>query len=144
MQKKLKKLLNKRELSLIQDKENGSELRLKDKINLFRKLRNKYRDLAKRQKIATRGLADASESSVQNDKSRTHKKMEIFSEVLDQFEKRLRKMQGQGEKQESEAKVRHFHSSGLTPEALHEKAAHGSDSVLESDRMKRQREGEVA
>lgn len=144
MQKKTKRLLNKRELHLMKDKENGSELRLKEKVKLFRKLRNKYRDLAKRQKIATRGQADAERSSVRNDSSRTLKKIAVFSDALDYFDRKLHQMQGKGEKEESSAGPRHFHSQGVTPEAIHEKAAHGSDSEMECDRMKRQRKGDAA
>jgi len=144
MQKKLKKLLNRREIHLLQDKDNNSELRLKDKIKLFRKLRNKYRDLAKRQKIATRGNPDAAESSVQNDSSRTKKKMEVFTDALTYFETQLNKVRGAGTKDESEAKPRRFHNSGVTPEAIHEQGEHGKDSELECDRMKRQREGDAA
>lgn len=144
MQKKLKKLLSKREINLIQDKENGSELRLKEKVQLFRKLRNKYRDLAQRQKIATRGQPEVAELSVHNDASHTTKKAEIFSDALAHFEKRLHEVQGKGESGESEAKVRQFHNSGVTPEAIHEKAAMGSDAELEADRMKKQREGDAA
>jgi hypothetical protein len=144
MHKKQKKLLSKREIHLMEDKENGGAPRLKEKVQLFRKLRNKYRDLAKRQKIATRGQADAAASSVQNDNSRTLKKAEVFADALAYYEDRLQKVQGPGEKEDSEAKLRHFRNSGVTPEAIHEKAAQGADSEMECDRLKQQREGEVA
>ncbi|RYZ95507.1 MAG: hypothetical protein EOP11_24825, partial [Proteobacteria bacterium] len=82
MKKTLKKLLSKREIDLIEDKENGSELRLKTKVQLFRKLRNKYRDLAKRQKIAGKTHPDASLALGTAPDSRTVRKAEIFADAV--------------------------------------------------------------
>lgn len=63
--------------------------RLRGKIKRARTLRDKFRDLLKRQRLATRARtgSKAGTSGVAN--QRTRQKAEVFTEVLQRFEKRL-------------------------------------------------------
>lgn len=63
--------------------------RLRGKIRRTRNLRDKFQDLLKRQRLATRARTGtkAGASGVAN--QRTRQKMELFAEVLKRFEKRL-------------------------------------------------------
>lgn len=63
--------------------------RLKSKIDRSRKLRDKYRDLAKRQRLEARGKKAPSGTRAAQGNQRTVRKAELFAEVLERFEKRL-------------------------------------------------------
>lgn len=68
-----------------------AEPRLRQKIERARKLRDKYADLLRRQKISTRRRtgAKAGKSGVAN--ARTGQKQQVFAEVLERFEGRLKR-----------------------------------------------------
>lgn len=73
-----------------------SAARLRGKVKRARTLRDKYRDLLKRQKIATRERTGSKvgKSGVAN--VRTAQKADVFAEVLERFEKRLAQVEGNG------------------------------------------------
>ena len=125
---KRKRLLSQREKALIEDKEYHSESRLKEKILLFRKLRNKYRDIAKRQQIAARSEPSTAHGSAALGDSNTTKKAEYFDEALSHFEQRLRHLHPAEPEAKDVPSTKVFHSLGVTPEALAERAAQGRDS----------------
>jgi hypothetical protein len=82
MERKIKSLMTKKELELVQSGSVAnvkfhSADRLKKYISLTRDLRDKYRDLARRQKVA--------QKHSQNE--RTMEKAQIFETVLDRYEK---------------------------------------------------------
>ena len=66
-----------------------SAARLRSKVTRARKLRDKYRDLYRRQSVATRSAPAARRSAVGVDNQRTQRKAVIFGEVLGRFEARL-------------------------------------------------------
>lgn len=66
-----------------------SAARLRGKVARARKLRDKYRDLYRRQSVATRAAPAARRSAVGVDNERTQRKAVIFGEVLGRFEARL-------------------------------------------------------
>ena len=66
-----------------------SAARLRGKVTRARKLRDKYRDLYRRQSVATRAAPAARRSAVGVDNQRTQRKAVIFGEVLGRFEARL-------------------------------------------------------
>ena len=83
MKEKIKSLMTKKELELVQSGSVAnvkfhSPERLKKYINLTRKLRDKYRDLTQRQKAAHR----------QSNDYRTIEKAKIFDTILNRYEKR--------------------------------------------------------
>lgn len=61
---------------------------LKGKIDRARSLRDKYRDLHKRQRLAARRQTGAKEGARLESNARTRQKSELFAEVLDRFVKR--------------------------------------------------------
>lgn len=63
--------------------------RLRGKVDRARKLRDKYRDLYRRQSVATRAAPAARRSAVGADNERTQRKAVVFEEVLGRFEARL-------------------------------------------------------
>lgn len=63
--------------------------RLQGKVTRARALRDKYRDLYRRQTVATRGTPASKRSAVGGDNERTGRKAEVFAEVLGRFEARL-------------------------------------------------------
>lgn len=63
--------------------------RLHGKVTRARALRDKYRDLYRRQTVATRGAAASRRSAAGGDNERTQKKSIVFAEVLERFETRL-------------------------------------------------------
>ena len=63
--------------------------RLQAKVTRARALRDKYRDLYRRQTVATRGTPASRRSAVGGDNERTGRKAEVFAEVLGRFEARL-------------------------------------------------------
>ncbi len=83
MKKKIESLMTKKEQKIVQDSslrklKAHSVDRLKQFIKLTRKLRDKYRDLTRRQKLANRGSQNL----------RTTQKAKLFKQALDRYEKR--------------------------------------------------------
>lgn len=60
--------------------------RLRSKLERARTLRDKYRDLYRRQAVATRGAPARARSPVGADNQRTKQKAELFAEVLARYE----------------------------------------------------------
>jgi hypothetical protein len=69
-----------------------SETRLRGKVDRARKLRDKYRDLAKRQRLEARGKKPPARTRPAAGHARTDEKARLFAEVLERFEKRLAKV----------------------------------------------------
>lgn len=67
--------------------------RLRSKVTRTRALRDKYRDLYRRQTVGMRGAPSRQRSPVGVDNQRTQHKSELFAEVLTRFEERLQKVQ---------------------------------------------------
>jgi hypothetical protein len=63
--------------------------RLRGKVTRARALRDKYRDLYRRQTVATRGTPASRRSTLGGDNERTGRKAELFAAVLARFEARL-------------------------------------------------------
>ncbi|CAN5837523.1 hypothetical protein BH23GEM9_BH23GEM9_03080 [soil metagenome] len=63
--------------------------RLRQKASRARKLRDKYRDLSKRQRLETRGKSAPRRSRPAAGHANTDRKAELFGEVLDRLEARL-------------------------------------------------------
>ena len=61
---------------------------LAGKVTRARTLRDKYRDLYRRQTVALRGEAPAGRSANATDNERTQRKADILQEVLERFEAR--------------------------------------------------------
>jgi hypothetical protein len=94
-----KKLLNASELALFdagRRDEIGSldERTLKSKIERTRRLRDKYRDLARRQHLATRSRTGTKRGPRGDANFRTAEKDVLFTELLGRFEARLAQRQG--------------------------------------------------
>lgn len=64
-------------------------VRLRSKIGRARAMRDKYRDLLRRQKIATRGRTGSKLGNTGVANQRTEQKMAVLVEVLRRFEKRV-------------------------------------------------------
>lgn len=86
--------------------------RLRGKVTRARALRDKYRDLYRRQSVATRKAAAGKRAAAGGDNERTSKKATVFEEVLERFEARLAQLDAK------EAK-----GSGAAPKARTVKAA---------------------
>jgi hypothetical protein len=80
--------------------------RLRQKIQRARKLRDKYRDLSKRQRLEARGKRDASGTRPAKGNANTERKAELFQEVLERFERWEGEegKKGEGRKREGAAK----------------------------------------
>ncbi len=61
--------------------------RLKSKIQRARSLRDKYRDLYKRQRLATRGRTGTKKGNEPDRNARTERKAKLFAEVLERLQK---------------------------------------------------------
>lgn len=90
-------LLSRKERELVEDsfRPNGvhqSWTILKRRVQLLRRLRDKYRDLVQRQKLDLRGREPLEHSSVAEGSSRTAQKVDIFSDTLRRYEDRLEAM----------------------------------------------------
>lgn len=66
--------------------------RLRSKLERSRKLRDKYRDLYRRQSVATRAAPARKRSPVGADNQRTRQKAELFAEVLTRYETELKRV----------------------------------------------------
>lgn len=140
--KDIKPLLNKRERALVGESDRYSSTgRLREKVKLFRKLRDKYRDLARRQKIDQRGKVTSTFDGGEKG-TRTQEKAEYFARRLDGFRKRVREAElpfiakrsaedevPSTEKDENSSSLAHFHNPGLSPEAIQETAELGTEPV---------------
>lgn len=70
-----------------------SQSRLRQKIQHARELRDKYRDLLRRQRIATRRRSGTKSGRSGAANARTREKQQIFSEMLKRFEERLKRVE---------------------------------------------------
>ena len=71
------------------------------KVKSARTLRDKYRDLYRRQAVATRGEDAAHRSATGTDNERTQQKADIFQEVLERFEARTTLLQTRSERDDA-------------------------------------------
>jgi hypothetical protein len=112
MSNKIKLLLTKRELELVQQSssnniKNHSSYRLKQYTKLARKLRDKYRDLTQRQKVAKRNT----------ESFRTIQKAKVFDQALSAFEKQSKKVNLKTALSETQMKLdhdQHYDIDGVT------------------------------
>ena len=80
--------------------------RLAGKVKSARTLRDKYRDLYRRQAVATRGEDAAHRSATGGDNERTQRKADIFQEVLERFEARTALLQARSDRDEARTSSR--------------------------------------
>jgi len=66
------------------------EARLKQKVSLTRKMRDKFRDLAKRQRLEVRGKSSPRGVKAATDNIMTSKKAQLFDEALKRYETGLK------------------------------------------------------
>lgn len=78
--------------------------RLRGKVTRARALRDKYRDLYRRQTVSTRAAPAGRRSAVGGDNERTQRKAELFAEVLTRFEERLQRLEADAAKAQAKAK----------------------------------------
>jgi hypothetical protein len=81
-----------------------SPARLRQKVGRARKLRDKYRDLARRQRSESRGKSAPRRSRPAAGHENTTRKAQLFTEVLDRFEAQLERSSGQAATNGSGAK----------------------------------------
>ena len=74
---------------------------LAGKVKSARTLRDKYRDLYRRQTVATQAEDAASRSATGGDNERTQRKADIFQEVLERFEARSTLLQTRSARDET-------------------------------------------
>ena len=74
---------------------------LAGKVKSARTLRDKYRDLYRRQTVATQAEDAASRSATGGDNERTQRKADIFQEVLERFEARSTLLQTRSARDEA-------------------------------------------
>lgn len=67
--------------------------KLRSKVTRARALRDKYRDLYRRQTVGAKTGPSAKRPATGEDNARTQRKADIFAEVLGRFEERLQKLQ---------------------------------------------------
>jgi hypothetical protein len=67
--------------------------KLRTKVTRARALRDKYRDLYRRQTVGAKTAAAAKRPVAGEENERTQRKADIFAEVLGRFEERLQKLQ---------------------------------------------------
>lgn len=72
--------------------------RLRGKVTRARALRDKYRDLYRRQSVSTRTAPAAQRSAVGGDNERTQRKADMFAEVLTRFEDRVQQLRAAEDK----------------------------------------------
>lgn len=72
--------------------------RLRAKVTRARAVRDKYRDLYRRQTVSTRAAPARQRSAVGGDNERTQRKADIFAEVLTRFEDRVNYLQAAQDK----------------------------------------------
>jgi hypothetical protein len=101
-----RKLCTQAEFELVESSvgRNARELspaRLKQKIDRTRKLRDKYRDLSKRQRLEARGKKAPSGSRPAKGQDNTERKAQLFQEVLDRFESYTERIQAREDRREA-------------------------------------------
>ncbi len=69
-----------------------SPAQLRNKIERARKLRDKYRDLVKRQRLSNRERTGSKKGDRLDSNARTEDKVKLFSEALARFEARAEKV----------------------------------------------------
>ncbi len=74
--------------------------RLKSRISRARRLRDKYRDLAQQQRGEQRGKREPMGQTPARGNLRTQRKVDLFQQTLDRFEKRLAALQARAEAQQ--------------------------------------------
>ncbi|MCQ9618383.1 hypothetical protein L1889_18255 [Paenalcaligenes niemegkensis] len=100
----VKKLLTAQELELY-DFGSSTEInkltkpQLRTKLERSRKLRDKYRDLFRRQRLALRSEVGSKSGTKGNANDRTRQKEEIFAEVVARFESRILHIEEQEDKE---------------------------------------------
>lgn len=67
--------------------------RLRAKVTRARAVRDKYRDLYRRQTVSTRATPASLRAAAGGDNERTQRKADIFAEVLTRFEDRMNYLQ---------------------------------------------------
>lgn len=78
--------------------------RLRGKVTRARALRDKYRDLYRRQTVGTRAAPASRRSAVGGDNARTQHKAVLFAEVLARFEERLQRLEADAAKAQAKAR----------------------------------------
>lgn len=127
-----KKLLNASELALFdagRRDEIGAldERTLKGKIERTRRLRDKYRDLARRQHLATRSRTGTKRGPRGDANFRTAEKDVLFTELLGRFEARLAQREGATKRAKPAAKRAARKSAASHQSAGAQRAARGED-----------------
>jgi hypothetical protein len=100
-----KKLCTKPEFEIVEaslelKKTKMSAVRIKQKITLTRKLRDKYNDLAKSQRSEERGKAEPKRSRPATGNEGSVKKAQLFSETLGRFEQYLSHLEKEDKKED--------------------------------------------
>jgi hypothetical protein len=88
------RLCTKPELELVEasfppDVKQLTPVRLRQKVERTRRIRDKYRDLSKRQRLESRGKTDPRRSRPAQGNANTERKATLFDETLGRFEKQL-------------------------------------------------------
>ncbi len=86
------------ETSLRGNIEKLPQKRVQDGIKRARTLRDKYRDLHQRQRLATRDRTGSKKGTQPATNQRTEQKAKLFTEVLERFESRLETLKQAAEK----------------------------------------------
>jgi hypothetical protein len=76
-----------------------TQVQLRSKIQRARKLRDKYRDLEKRQRLANRARTGTKKGDRPQTNARTADKAKLFGEVLERFEAKAAKLAAAGERE---------------------------------------------
>ena len=101
--------------------------RLKQKITRTRKLRNKYRDLARRQRGEARGKRRARSARASQGNANTMVKQRMFADALERFEARLAQLHAKPAKRtKSKAAAKRAHSAGSRGARKRRKLTHQS------------------
>jgi hypothetical protein len=81
--------------SLAKDVQGLTEARLRSKITRTRRLRDKYQDLLRRQKVTLRARSGTKAGRTGVANARTEQKRQLFDETLQRFEERLRRVEAE-------------------------------------------------
>jgi hypothetical protein len=88
--------------------------RLRAKVTRARALRDKFRDLHRRQTVATRSAPASKRSAMGGDNERTLQKADLFAEVLSRFEERMLRVEADAAAAERKAPARKSPASKAT------------------------------
>jgi hypothetical protein len=97
--------------------------RLKQKVQRARRLRDKWRDESKRQRREKRGKAAPRSNRPAQSRDNTVKKAELFGEVLERFQKRLKVLEGKAEKEQKKKQKKSPAKKAPTMQAAAKKPA---------------------